>query len=424
MSDPEQEPAAAFSGTVRRVSWGLADQATSSATNFVLGLLVARSVDVADVGIFFLAFNAYALALSLSRAFSTDALVIRYSTGSPREWQQASRSATGTAAVTGAICGVASMGAGWVIGGHAGATFVALGIALPGLLIQDAWRFAFFAKAKGSQAFLNDLIWGIALVVTLALAFTTGRDSVGWLTAAWGMAANIAALAGVIQAKLVPAPGLAGRWFRANRDLSIPFLGEAIVTHGALNLTDFLIAGIAGVATLGALRAALILLGPTNVILLGLNLVAVPEGARSLAQSANKLRWTAIKLSLAGAGGVLVWGLLLESLPESIGAEVLGANWGKARVLLIPLTLTTAALAAAIGATSGVKALQASRLFLRTRTVQAAVYVIAAVIGAALGGAFEIAWAAAVGATLTTTIWWYQFSKTLRQVPEPNTPTD
>ncbi len=424
MLDPEPEPTGTVSGAVRRLGWGLADQAASSVTNFALGLLVARSVDVADVGIFFLAFNIYLVALSLSRAFSTDSLVIRYSTGSQLEWQRASRSATGTAAIIGVLCGIASTLVGWMIGGPAGATFVVLGVVLPGLLIQDAWRFAFFARSKGSQAFLNDLIWGIALVAMLALAFTTGRHSVAWLTAAWGVAANIAALAGVVQTKLVPAPKLARSWFRRNRDLSIPFFGDAVVSHGAINLTDFLIAAIAGVATLGALRVALILLGPTNIILLGLNLVAVPEGARSLADSPDRLRRTAIALSLVAAVGVLAWGLVLVSLPASIGAELLGANWVDARILLIPLTMTAAAGAVALGAASGLRTLQASRRVLRTRIVQAAVYVSVAVIGAVLGGAYEIAWAAAVGATLNAAIWWHQFAKTLRQVEEPNPSID
>ena len=39
---------------------------------------------------------------------------------------------------------------------------LALGIVLPGMLLQDCWRYAFFAAGKGHHSFLNDLAWGLA----------------------------------------------------------------------------------------------------------------------------------------------------------------------------------------------------------------------------------------------------------------------
>ena len=42
-----------------RLSWGLADQAVSSMTNLLVGLVVARSLSVAEFGMFSLAWVTY-----------------------------------------------------------------------------------------------------------------------------------------------------------------------------------------------------------------------------------------------------------------------------------------------------------------------------------------------------------------------------
>ena len=65
--------------TVRRVGWGVGDQALSSLTNFFMGILVARTVSPDDFGAFSLAFGAYVLALVVSRGLTGEPLVVRHS---------------------------------------------------------------------------------------------------------------------------------------------------------------------------------------------------------------------------------------------------------------------------------------------------------------------------------------------------------
>ena len=45
--------------TVRRLGWGVADQAVSSASNFLLGVFIAKSLGVASLGAFGLAYVTY-----------------------------------------------------------------------------------------------------------------------------------------------------------------------------------------------------------------------------------------------------------------------------------------------------------------------------------------------------------------------------
>jgi O-antigen/teichoic acid export membrane protein len=413
--EPEFDSGNTLSRAVRRFGWGLGDQALSSLTNFVASLVIARSVSTADLGIFSLAFGTYLIVLGLSRLFSTDPLVIRYSVGKKTEWRRATRAAAGTSATIGLITGMSLAVFGWIIGGSAGTTFVVLGATLPGLLIQDAWRFAFFARSRGLQAFLNDLIWCLVLVVFLAITLSADRRSVAWLMGAWGAAAGIAAIAGMLQAELLPAPRLVRHWYTSNRDLSIPFLGGALIYSIATNMALYLIGVIAGIFAVGSLRAAGVLLGPTTLVVSGLSLVAVPEAARSLSGSPHRLLRTAVGLSCVAAVCSFAWGVLVLSLPTSVGTELLGQNWQEGHALLIPLTIAAVAGASAIGATAGLKALEAAGRILRLRIVGGVIVLTSAIIGAMWSGASGVAMTAAVGETLIAAISWRQLMSALRE---------
>ena len=65
-----------------------------------------------------------------------------------------------------------------VLGGTAGAAFFALGLTLPGLLLQDSWRYSFFALGRGSQAFLNDTSGRVTLLPSLVLLRDRSRGRV------------------------------------------------------------------------------------------------------------------------------------------------------------------------------------------------------------------------------------------------------
>jgi O-antigen/teichoic acid export membrane protein len=406
---------ALLSSTARRFGWGIADQAVSSLTNFALGFVVARTVGTAELGFFALAFSTYLLALGLSRVFSADPLVIRYSTVSEDEWRDATRAATGTAAVIGLATGLVIATAGWFFGGTGGRTFVAVGVTLPALVVQDAWRFAFFARGNGRQAFVNDLVWAIALFGLIVMATATGRGTVAWLVGSWGTAAGAAALVGMLQARAVPSPSDAATWYRLNKDLSLPFLGESVATNGSSSLAIYLIGAIANVTALGALHAAGVILGPTKLITSGLALVTVPEAARSLTASPKLLlRQAAAVASVAGVC-VLGWGAFAILIPPGIGESILGTNWDEGHALLGPLTIAAAAAAVIIGPRSALAALEEARRILVLRIIGAAVVLGIAVVGAAWAGARGVANAAAAGEMLLASLWWWQFSRSVRR---------
>ena len=78
------------------------------------------------------------------------------------------------------------------------------GLTLPGLMLQDSWRYSFFALGRGGHAFLNDTIWAVTLLPALVFLRATGHADVFWFIFAWGATAAIGAAVGPLQARVLP----------------------------------------------------------------------------------------------------------------------------------------------------------------------------------------------------------------------------
>ncbi|WP_461027922.1 hypothetical protein, partial [Streptomyces sparsus] len=303
---PEEEKAAATATHARRsvkramvgrLSWGLADQAASSMTNFAVGIYVARSLGLAAFGVFSLAWVTYGVVLSVSRGLATDPLVVRFSGVPHASWRGAVARSTGTALAVGAALGAACLAAGTALGGSVGPAFAGLGVVLPGLLLQDAWRYSFFAAGAGRKAFVNDLVWGVALVPAMVVAAHVG--SVTAFVLAWGGAAAVAAAYGCVQAGIRPRLTGAREWVHEHRDLGYRYLVENTCVSGASQLRAYGLGAIVGVSAVGVIRGAELLLGPFLAVLMGLSLVTVAEAARVLRRAPHRLG--AFCLLLGGA---------------------------------------------------------------------------------------------------------------------------
>src|SRR5690606_29047933 len=156
---------------------------------------------------------------------------------------------SGPALGVGAALGAASVAAGLALGGRLGPAFVCLGVVLPGLLLQDAWRFAFFAAGTGRKAFVNDVVWGVALVPAMVVAARVG--SVSAFVLAWGGSAAVAALYGCLQSGIRPHLSGARAWIRAHRDLGYRYLVENVSNSGASQLRAYGLGVIVGVGAVG-----------------------------------------------------------------------------------------------------------------------------------------------------------------------------
>src|ERR1700759_2623661 len=371
----------------QRLSWGVADQAVSSLTNFAVSIYVARVLGATELGAFSLAYVTYGFMLNASRGLGTDPLLVRFSGAEVPGWRKAVANCTGTAVSVGLASGLCALVASLLLHGTASRAFLALAITLPGLLLQDSWRFAFFALGRGSQAFLNDLIWVVVMFPAMFLLNRSGHANVFWFVFTWGAAATVAAAVGPLQAKVLPRLRGTRQWIKSTRDLGLRYLLEGTANSGSTQLRNYGVGLILGLTALGYIQASSTLMGPFMVISFGRGLVTLPEAPRILRRSPRHL-----PLFCMGVSGVLAvagaaWGvILLVALPRGLGQFILPNLWRPTSPLILPLTISIVAGCVMSGAGCGLHALGAAKRSLRAMIVNSVIYVILGVAGAATGG--------------------------------------
>ena len=400
----------------QRLSWGVADQAMSSLSNFAVNIYVARTLGAVQYGAFALAYVTYAFALNTSRGLATDPLMVRFSGTDIPTWRRAITKCTGTAITVGLTTGAIILVIAALLGGTARLAFLALGLTMPALMLQDSWRYSFFALGRGSQAFVNDTVWTVALIPALLLLRATGHANVFWCVFAWGAAAAVAAALGLLQARTVPRVPRAWEWLSRHRDLGPRYLAEGTASSAAGQLRNYGIGFILGLAAVGYVQAASTLMGPFTVMYAGMALVTLPEAARILRRSPRHLPLFCLLVSGGLAILALAWGVvLLVALPRGLGHLMLGKLWVPTYPLVWPTTLFVLGACCGTGAGTGLHALGAARRSLRVAVIQTAVCVVLSVVGAAVGG---VVWAMAgfaAGAWIASLITWRQLRAALRE---------
>ena len=401
-------------GVVGRLGWGVADQGVSSLSNFAMGIIAARSLGSEGFGAFSLAYVTYAFVLNAARGVATDPLVVRFS-GQPQPvWRSAVAAASATSAAAGVLAGAVCALVGLLLPSEIRGGFIALGIALPALLLQDSWRFAFFAARRPALALVNDLVWGTTMVAALVLLLVSGHTGVTSFVLAFGGSAGIAALFGLWQSKVRPRPGFVRSWVSDHRDLGGRYLIENVSIGGARQLRMFALGGFAGLAAVGDTRGAEILMGPFLVILMGASQVAVPEASHVIQRVPRRLIHFCLALGAVLASTAAVWGVtILLLLPTGLGELLLGSIWVPASALLPAVIIAFFMGGFEIAAAAGVRALGAARRSLKAQLTAAAFYVVCGSAGAYVDGARGSAWGVAVATTAGTLVWWVQLRRSL-----------
>jgi O-antigen/teichoic acid export membrane protein len=399
-----------------RLSWGVADQAVSSVTNFAVNIYIARDLGSVQYGAFALAYVTYGFVLNASRGLATDPLMVRFS-GTPLPvWRRAVATCTGTAALVGLAAGACVIGAAGVLDGAARMAFLALGLTLPGLMLQDSWRFAFFALGRGSQAFLNDVVWATVLLPSLIVLRITGHANVFWFVFAWGASATVGAAIGPLQARVVPKLAGALGWLSRHRDLGARYMAEGTAYSSAAQLRSYSVGLILGLGALGYLQAASTLMGPLQVLLFGMGLVALPEASRLLRHSPRLLPMFCVLLSVVLTLLALAWGVaLLVLLPRGLGEWLLRSLWRPSYPLVLPTTIFIMGLCANVGPGIWLHALAAARQSLRAAVLTAGAWLIGALAGALAGGTLGSIRGQAVGAWVGVVVYWWQVRVAVRE---------
>src|SRR5689334_22988803 len=180
--------------------WGVADQAASSATNFGLSVLAGRLLGSAGLGVVFLGFSLYLLALNFVRGLIMEPFVVATSAMSEADQQDATRACTILVAIAGAATSVLMAIVGVVIGHALGRALVIFSPWAGVAMLQDHWRSVLFRDQRARAAAVNDSVWALGMLAMLPFAFAFRDDWV--VVSTWGVGAAVAALAGGWQVRL------------------------------------------------------------------------------------------------------------------------------------------------------------------------------------------------------------------------------
>jgi O-antigen/teichoic acid export membrane protein len=389
----------------------------STLTNFLLSIFVARTLGAAQFGAFSLAYLTYGFAINASRGLSIEPLLIRFSGTDLPTWRRATAGCTGTALLVGLAAGACAVAAGAVVGGTTGLAFLALGLTLPGLLLQDSWRYAFFALGRGHHAFINDTAWAAIQIPLLVFLKISGHANVFWFVLAWGAAAAAGAAIGSLQARVVPNLAAATKWLARHRDLGPRYLAENTGGNAADTLRSYGVSYILGLAAVGYIQAASVLLGPFKIIYFGMGMITIPEAARILRRSPRQLPLFCAVVSTGLMLLAMAWGaVLLVALPRGLGHLMLGNIWRPAYPLVLPATLSVMAMCATTGAGIGLHALGAARRSLRAVILTSVLVVACALAGAMTGGTVGTMRYAAAASWLGTLVCWWEFRQALYEL--------
>lgn len=411
VSGAEATPNRPIPTAMGRGTWVLIDQALSSASNFGVTVLVARSVSIGEFGTFGLVFAIGTLAMGVTRGAITQPLAIRFATR--RAIDQSASALGATLIVAMPIClalGVASFGSGPQNQG----SLLVFAMVLPLVLVQDTFRFVFIANGTPRQAALNDLIWCLVQTILLTVVVLSFEPTTPNFIVAWGVSGAVAAIFGGWQARALPAPRRGVTFLRRHADLGIRFAAEFLFQAGATQITILILALQVGTEGVGAVRGAQALLGIYFTVFMGGVIAATPEAARLIATRRAALPRALALLSFGLAILAVAFGGLLLLLPHSVGEQLLGDTWQQARSLIAGTTAGMAAVGAGAGGFIGMRVLEDAKANLRVRVISGVLTIALGVMGAVVAQAEGAVWALAIGQASAGVGAWVAFLRRFR----------
>ena len=352
--------------------WALIDQGLSSGTNFAIGVVLARSLGPQEFGAFAIAFTVWLGAQGVLRTFIVQPYVVEAASATSSAWTTMSAHAAGAVVWLGVVVGCLTGIGGVIVGLDAsvGTTLAVLGGFVPVLALQDFWRQAAFAKGQPKVAAANDGVWaGVQTAGLLVLLFTDSL-SAGSAVAAWGSGAGAGATLGIRQLEVMPDFSRAAfRFARAVGGLGAWFTASNLVYIAGSQAAILLIAGGAGRAAVGGLRATMNLFAPVQLITLAGEAVGLPDASRAAREGPRALVRSALSYSRA----LSLWAGAYCAVPVLLGQAVLtavfGSEFARYSELIVPMALVSVFGTLGLGAILGLRAARAGRRLLTAQAV-------------------------------------------------------
>jgi O-antigen/teichoic acid export membrane protein len=323
----------------------LLDQALSSGGNFLVSLLVARALGPTGFGHFALVLSFWLVAMAIGRASLVQPLIVRARAGQ-LEIDRAQAALVSAAFAfglgAGAVLVLISL---FPLGALRGAV-LALGVALPGLLVQDTLRTWLLAVGRPWPAAFSDGTWLLAsasgvLIFGDALTATAS-------VAIWGLGGTIGLLPLLFALRVPPSSTGLRVWIRVAGPDSVRFLGAQGAAITVTQGITWAIAIVLSAAALGGFRAVQNILAPGRIVMMGVEYFFV--GRLAAAEDGFRAVRSVLWLNVSIVGG---WSALVLAVTYLLGFPLISVAFGESfdeySWLLLPLALS-ALLAAATNA--------------------------------------------------------------------------
>lgn len=309
----------------------LADQLVSSASNFALGVLIARAGGADALGTFGIAFVVWLAVVGANRAWVTEPMTVGGSTEDADA--ELSEGLLASLILGVVVAGVLALVAGaLLLLGVPAVAILALAPWIPSLLAQDYCRLMAFRLQRPGQALISDVVFAATQGTATVGLYVLDELSVPAFLAAWGIGASVGALVGLAMSGTRRSRRYGGvahlrqlwprsRWFLAEFGAAFP------ASQGYLLLLPILL----GTAEFGLYRAGASLIGPVVVFFLAGGNVGLPECVRRLRNDgmpglhayARLLTASVVALTVGYCGAVAV--LANPVLQLTYGAAFTGA---------------------------------------------------------------------------------------------------
>ena len=398
------------------MGWTTLDQALSSLTNFGITVLAARELTRTDFGAFGLAFSLALVVIGVVRSFVTEPLLARPDLAHRTKRQSTFGGIAAAVLGLGLVASLVVATVGVVLDDVAGRALIALAVILPGLCIQDAWRFCFISEQRPHVAVMNDGAWLVALVVAVITLAPRGQASPALMLVMWGGSGTLAGALGFLQARVTPGMRGGWAWLWSQRSVGALYCLEYVTGSAASQIALVALGSLAGLSALGAVRGAQTFFGPLVVLFGGLFLATVPL-ATSMRADFRRLRRLILIISAGVSACASVWTLVGIVMPSVVGRQLFGDTWDTTGPLILPIGLSFIASGLAAGAIIGLRSLEAARESLRARLISLPLLVGGPLIGGLATAATGFALGLAGAMVCSTGLYWYQFLRVTARMP-------
>ena len=364
-----------------RIALTFIDQAVSSGSNFVTGVVIARLAGAAEFGEYALTLTLWLVIVGLHRALITEAVIVAAASQDDPDIVAhgvAAELLLGTvvsAAV--ALGGLAAIEA----GARVGVLMLALAPWFVALLLQDFWRAMSFRARRPGLALIDDLVFAAVQFGAIAAFLELGWRSAPWVVTAWGLGATVGALLGLrwfpARASLGEGWRLLRRLWNSSRWLLADFVTGFVSDQAYIAFAAVVVAP----SDYGGFRAAFSLMGPAYVIALACGNVGLPAAARLAGPGQRAdLRRFSRRLSTGTAAAIGAYGLLVAVGGRFALKTVYGPNFARFAPLATLCAVGYLLLGAVFGSGIALKAAGRMRLLWRTRVLVALVSLVSMVL--------------------------------------------